>query len=356
MTGRREIDAFVEALDGVPPRTEFTACAGWRGSRIGRPPHFGRRGDRQSGRGAPRPSTGIPVFGPFAEREVEFWGIDDGELRRRLTDGERRMSCGLDAVLASSGDRAVPGMGWGMPIADVILHLRQEFAIHRWDLVGDDDESDEILTGDWTERPEQSAACRRRSPRASPRRRTTSPRRRRAPSRSGWVPPTSTTSNSPATRPAAARAVVTCCGVQSPSPTRATPSRPWRSDQRRPARRSHRPAIQIGHRGRWTPATVVQRSSAWGTGSPASAGRSMAMPVSSTRRHGRAGSRSTVPRRPSTRRSHRGRAPVRGSAGRPRACRVSSPAGRRPVNAARQRRHQRSEAHADRSPWPRRRA
>jgi Mycothiol maleylpyruvate isomerase N-terminal domain len=28
MTGRREIDAFVEALDGVPPNT-VTACAGW---------------------------------------------------------------------------------------------------------------------------------------------------------------------------------------------------------------------------------------------------------------------------------------------------------------------------------------
>ena len=46
---------------------------------------------------------------------------------------------------ASSGDTPVPGIGWGMAIDDVELHLRQEFAVHRWDLVGDDDEGDELL-------------------------------------------------------------------------------------------------------------------------------------------------------------------------------------------------------------------
>ena len=87
----------------------------------------------------------IPEFGSFAEREAGFWGVDDDELRRRLADGEQRMTAGLHAVRAQGGDTPVPGIGWGMAIGDVELHLRQEFAVHRWDLVGDDDVGDELL-------------------------------------------------------------------------------------------------------------------------------------------------------------------------------------------------------------------
>ena len=143
MSDRREAEAFLDALDDVSPNA-VTACAGWTAHELVAHLTSGVEAIAVQAEshldGRP-----IPVFGSFAERERGFWDVDDDRLRRRLVDGERRMTAALDDVLASRGDTAIQGIGWGMPISDVVLHLRQEFAIHRWDLVGDDDEGDEIL-------------------------------------------------------------------------------------------------------------------------------------------------------------------------------------------------------------------
>jgi uncharacterized protein (TIGR03083 family) len=140
---RREIDAFLDSLADVPPNA-VTACAGWTAHEL--VAHLVSGVEAIASQAdAHLDGRAIPEFGSFAEREVGFWGIDDDELRRRLEDGERRMTEGLHAVRARSGDTPVPGIGWGMAIDDVELHLRQEFAVHRWDLVGDDDAGDELL-------------------------------------------------------------------------------------------------------------------------------------------------------------------------------------------------------------------
>ena len=55
------------------------------------------------------------------------------------------MSAALAEELRQDPHRVVAGIGWGMPIRDVVLHIRQEFALHRWDLIGDDAAGDEIL-------------------------------------------------------------------------------------------------------------------------------------------------------------------------------------------------------------------
>ena len=144
MIRRREIDAFLESLDAVPPNA-VTACAGWTAHEL--VAHLTSGVEAIASQvDAHVDGRAVPVFGSFAEREVGFWPVDDAALRRRLADGERRMSAGLESLGALVGDGgAVAGVGWGMPIGDIALHLRQEFAVHRWDLVGDDAEGDEIL-------------------------------------------------------------------------------------------------------------------------------------------------------------------------------------------------------------------
>ena len=140
---RREVDAFLDSLAEVPPNA-VTACAGWTAHELVAHLVSGVEAIASQAE-AHLDGRAIPEFGSFAEREVGFWGIDDDELRRRLDAGEQRMTAGLHAVRVHGGDTPVPGIGWGMAIDDVELHLRQEFAVHRWDLVGDDDVGDELL-------------------------------------------------------------------------------------------------------------------------------------------------------------------------------------------------------------------
>ncbi len=112
MTERREIEAFLDALGGVSPNAA-TACSGWTAHELVAHLTSGVEAIASQTE-AHIEGREIPVFGSFAEREVAFWDVDDGRLRHRLIDGERRMTEGL-------------------------------LAIHRWDLVGDDDDGDEIL-------------------------------------------------------------------------------------------------------------------------------------------------------------------------------------------------------------------
>ena len=143
MTGPREVDAFLEVLDATPPNA-VTACPGWTAHELIAHLVSGVEAiaDQSEAHLERRP---IPAYGSFAEREVGFWPIADDALRRRLLDGERRMTAALEHLVSADPTGAVPGVGWGMPLRDVILHMRQEFAVHRWDLVGDDEAGDEIL-------------------------------------------------------------------------------------------------------------------------------------------------------------------------------------------------------------------
>jgi hypothetical protein len=51
----------------------------------------------------------------------------------------------IGQVLAREPDAVVPWTGRRMVVAKFLPHLRNEFAIHRWDLVGDDDISYQLL-------------------------------------------------------------------------------------------------------------------------------------------------------------------------------------------------------------------
>lgn len=87
----------------------------------------------------------IPPFGSWEERDARFRALDDAELHDALDASESQMTKALAAIAATDHAAVIPGGGWGFSVDHLAIHMRQEFALHRWDLVGDDALSSELL-------------------------------------------------------------------------------------------------------------------------------------------------------------------------------------------------------------------
>lgn len=142
---RREAALFLDTLQAVPPQA-VTACRGWTTHEI--IAHLTSGAEGLSNQieahlaGAP-----VPPFGTWAEREPPLQALDDAVLRRRLIASEERMTSAFDALVTSVGqDGIVDEVGFGFPAGELVRHMRQEFAVHRWDLVGDDADGVELLS------------------------------------------------------------------------------------------------------------------------------------------------------------------------------------------------------------------
>lgn len=141
---RREAVLFLDTLQSVPPQA-VTACRGWTTHEIIAHLTSGAEGLANQIEahfaGAP-----IPPFGTWAEREPPLQALDDAVLRRRLIASEERMNSAFDALVTSVGPHGVVNeVGFGFPAGELVRHMRQEFAVHRWDLVGDDADGVELL-------------------------------------------------------------------------------------------------------------------------------------------------------------------------------------------------------------------
>lgn len=53
----------------------------------------------------------------------------------------------ITEVLAREPDAVIPWTGRQMKVAKFIPHMRNEHALHRWDVAGDDSTSLELLAG-----------------------------------------------------------------------------------------------------------------------------------------------------------------------------------------------------------------
>jgi len=139
----READAFFAALDATSPNS-LTACDGWTAHEV--TAHLAAVAAEISRHLVPlvegRP---IPVTATFEEREPPFRALDDSTLRQRLEVEERAVRQALDRALTLDPDAVIPWTGRHMVVANFIPHLRNEFALHRWDIVGDDPVSYELL-------------------------------------------------------------------------------------------------------------------------------------------------------------------------------------------------------------------
>jgi uncharacterized protein (TIGR03083 family) len=132
-----EAAAFLDALDSAPP-TAVTACRGWTAHEM--VAHLASAADAFADQvGAQVSGRPVPEFGAWDVREPPYRAMDDKVLRRRLETAERRMSAAFGQLLDKDPEAAFAEVGWGLPIAELVTHMRQEFAIHRWDLIGDDE-------------------------------------------------------------------------------------------------------------------------------------------------------------------------------------------------------------------------
>ncbi|MGN6302471.1 MAG: maleylpyruvate isomerase N-terminal domain-containing protein [Angustibacter sp.] len=139
----READAFLAALDATPPDA-VTACRGWTTHEL--IAHLASGADAFADQvEAHLDGRSVPEFGAWEVREPPYRAMDDRTLRRRLVSAEGRMSERFAVMLDADPTVAVPDVGWGLPVAELVTHMRQEFAIHRWDIVGDDDLGTAIL-------------------------------------------------------------------------------------------------------------------------------------------------------------------------------------------------------------------
>jgi uncharacterized protein (TIGR03083 family) len=138
-----EATAFLTTLDGVPGGA-VTACRGWTAHEL--IAHLASGADAFANQiEAHLAGEPVPEFGAWQVRELPYRQLADPVLRTRLLSAERRMNAAFDAMLDLDPAIAVPAVGWGLPVAELVKHMRQEFAVHRWDLIGDDDSGLDIL-------------------------------------------------------------------------------------------------------------------------------------------------------------------------------------------------------------------
>jgi hypothetical protein len=139
----REAEAFLEAAGATAPEA-VSSCDGWTTHDItahvaGIAVEVNRhldpylQGDR------------VPATRSFEEREAPLRAMSNGDLLRLLDDEEEKMRVLVAAALEEEPDGAIPWTGRQMAVAKFIPHLRNEHALHRWDIVGDDETGFDLL-------------------------------------------------------------------------------------------------------------------------------------------------------------------------------------------------------------------
>jgi uncharacterized protein (TIGR03083 family) len=87
----------------------------------------------------------VPATRAFAEREAPLRALPDAALRSRLTDGGLGLLMALDELHGRDPAATVAFTGAELTATQLMTHVRSELALHRWDLVGDDDVSRALL-------------------------------------------------------------------------------------------------------------------------------------------------------------------------------------------------------------------
>jgi hypothetical protein len=139
----RECEAYLDSLQHTPPDL-LSACTGWTAHEV--TAHLAATAAEVTRHLRPYlAGDPVPATRSFEEREPAYRALGDTELARGLEDEEQVARALLDEVLAAEPEAVIPWTGRHMAVAKFVPHLRNEFAIHRWDLVGDDDTGDELL-------------------------------------------------------------------------------------------------------------------------------------------------------------------------------------------------------------------
>jgi uncharacterized protein (TIGR03083 family) len=140
---QREGLALITALDGVAPSAP-TACAGWTAHHI--VAHLAA-GSKEISDLIEEKLAGEPArpTRAFEGREVPFRELPDGDLRAAWVRQIQRKTEAQNALAGAGGDATFDFTGTALTAAQIVTHSRSEAAIHRWDITGSDDVSDELL-------------------------------------------------------------------------------------------------------------------------------------------------------------------------------------------------------------------
>jgi Mycothiol maleylpyruvate isomerase N-terminal domain len=139
----QEAEAFLDSRQHTGPEV-VSACAGWTAHEV--TAHLAGIAAEVTRHLVPYlAGEPVPPTRTFEEREPAYRELSDAELVRRLEAEEQRMRTVVGQVLAREPGAVVPWTGRRMAVAKFLPHLRNEFAIHRWDIVGDDDISYRLL-------------------------------------------------------------------------------------------------------------------------------------------------------------------------------------------------------------------
>jgi Mycothiol maleylpyruvate isomerase N-terminal domain len=138
-----EADAFLTMVTDCDPQS-ISSCTGWTAHEIaahvtGIAVEVNRHLDPFL-QGDP-----VPATRSFEEREAPLQAMPHGDLLVRLEAEEHGMRALVAEVLEKDAESVIPWTGRHMAVAKFIPHLRNEHALHRWDVVGDDDTSMELL-------------------------------------------------------------------------------------------------------------------------------------------------------------------------------------------------------------------
>jgi hypothetical protein len=141
-----EADAFLAAIDATAPDA-VSACPGWTTHEIAAhvtgiaievvrhlEPYL--QGDP------------VPRTRSFEEREAPLQAMPHRRLLSRLDGEELRMRRVVTDVLDREPTAVIPWTGRRMAVAKFVPHLRNEHALHRWDVAGDDQASLRLLGSD----------------------------------------------------------------------------------------------------------------------------------------------------------------------------------------------------------------
>ena len=139
----REAEAFLDARQHTAPEV-VSACEGWTAHEV--TAHLAAAAAEVTRHLEPYlAGEPVPQTRTFEERESPYRAMDDAALCRRLEVEEAKMRSVIAMVLAREPDAVIPWTGRQMAVAKFLPHMRNEFAIHRWDFAGDDDTSIELL-------------------------------------------------------------------------------------------------------------------------------------------------------------------------------------------------------------------
>ena len=143
LTASRERTALLASLDHLGP-TALSSCPGWNAHHVAA--HIA--GNYEEVRNHVEAfDAGQPLTRTrnWEEREAPLRRLDFDDLLRRIESEAARTCLITDAVLERQPGAELTWTNRTVALSGFLTHMRSEDTLHRWDLVGDDDTSHELL-------------------------------------------------------------------------------------------------------------------------------------------------------------------------------------------------------------------